>query len=206
MCVCSCIACWACSPMKPIVNLILTPLVIALIPPPQQRTAHCGLCLSLPSTRCVGANVGWHSDTLADVFWHCEDPSCAFTYAMTQISIPPHTPSTLIRAAQLKQRLSSMSLWPRQPWLWLWMELHNSYMKEFIPQYSIIRSIWKRYMEKGRWSMLDKKCVQIGVEAGNWEFQNVSKHGEIKPQLSSWLFSTQSMWGNILCNLGELTI
>lgn len=66
------------------------------------KSSHCGVCSSLPSTRRVGANAGWHSDTLADVFWHCEDPSCAFTYAMTQISIPPHTPSTLIRKAPLR--------------------------------------------------------------------------------------------------------
>lgn len=68
-------------------------------PLPHQKTAHCVVCLSLLSTHRVGSNVGWHSDTLADVFWHFEEPSCAFTYAMTQISIPPHTPSTLIRAA-----------------------------------------------------------------------------------------------------------
>lgn len=95
-------------------SVILTQLVIALILP-RQRTAYYGVCLSALSTRRVGVNIGWHSDTLADVFWHCEDPSCAFTYAMTQISIPPHTPSTLIRAAQLKERLSSVSPWPQQP-------------------------------------------------------------------------------------------
>lgn len=83
--------------------------------PPSEDTPLRDVCLSLPFTRRVGANVGWHSDTLADVFWHCEDPSCAFTYAMTQISILPHTPSTLIRVAQLNERLTSVSPWPQQP-------------------------------------------------------------------------------------------
>lgn len=113
-CVCSCIAAQLWSPLRLMGSSILTLLVIALIPSVRGRPLW-GVCLSLLSSRHVGANVGWHSDTLADVFWHCEDPSCVFTYAMTQICIPPHTPSTLISAAQLKKHLSSLSLWPQQP-------------------------------------------------------------------------------------------
>lgn len=62
-------------------------------------------------------NAGRHTHTLDDAFWHRQDPSCAFTYAMTQISIPLYTPSTPIRPVRPNKRSCAAALtrsW-RQP-------------------------------------------------------------------------------------------
>lgn len=91
-----------------------------LLPPPQRIQRAPVMTRSLDYHFCplfhAESNVGRHSDTLDDVFWHCQDPSCAFTYAMTQISVPLYTPSTLIRAVQSNKSsctaaLSTFSKW-----------------------------------------------------------------------------------------------
>lgn len=55
-------------------------------------------------------NAGRHTHTLDDAFWHRQDRSCAFTYAMTQISIPLYTPSTPIRPVRPNKRSCAAAL------------------------------------------------------------------------------------------------